>query len=231
MISSNTVISGSSTTSYSIQLISSILITNSTNISNQDYILSSFVSTVTLENSIIQSASYSNTIIRIIGSTFNFNNMILRNISQYMPPPPSGPPPSGGGPPPGFENFNPFAPIYLIQSSMSSIVYISNWTYTNSSLALFLLQQSSCTITNFNVYDMTSFGMIRIEGGVNTTLSNWNITASIYNDTIYMFNSYTYLIKDILIDSTGGGRSINLMYFSWNSFSPKQNWHNHRIDF
>ena len=200
-ISGNTASSGS--TSYAIQLISSsISITNST-ISNQYYILSSFVSTITFESSTIGSAAYNSSIIRVIGSTFNFNNMILKNISQYMSPSSSGPP----GPPPfGPDAFNPFQPIYIIQTSMSSIVNVNNLTYTNSSLALFLLQQSTSTISNFNMSNMTSFGLIRVENSINTTFSNWSISASVYNDTCYVFDSYIFLIKNINVDSTGGGK-------------------------
>ena len=73
-ISNNTIGSYSGSNSYPIQLISSAITkTNSTQISNQYYILSSFVSTITFQNSTLASSGFNGTAIQVIGSTLYFN--------------------------------------------------------------------------------------------------------------------------------------------------------------
>ena len=175
-ISNNTIGSYSGSNSYPIQLISSaITITNSTQISGQYSILSSFVSTITFQNSTLTSSSFNGTAIQVIGSTLYFYNMSIKNISQYQA--------SGKG---GDKSKN--TPRY-IQSWVSSQLYISNLTYTNSSLALFISQQSSGVVDNITVSSVNSYGFARIENALDATLSNWNINSSINNDTVYIIKS------------------------------------------
>ena len=169
VLSNNTIGLNSGSNTFPIQLISSaILITNSTQITGQYSIISSFVSTITIEDSLLQSSSYNGTAIQIIGSTFSFNNIILNNLSQYR---------QKGS----FNNRN--SPSYIIQTSMYSEIIISNVTYSSSSLALLLSQQSTSIISSLSVNNVSSFGFVRLENSVNATLSNWNINSRINNDT------------------------------------------------
>ena len=83
-ISNNTIGSYSGGNSYPIQLISSaITITNSTQISGQYNILSSFVSTITIQGSTLASSSFNGTAIQVIGSTLYFYNMSWNSLSKY----------------------------------------------------------------------------------------------------------------------------------------------------
>ena len=169
VISNNTIGSNSESNTFPIQLISSaILVTNSTQISSQYSIISSFVSKITIEDSLLQSSSYNGTAIQIIGSTLSFNNMILNKLSQYR---------QKGK----FNNRN--SPSYIIQASMYSQIIISNVTYSSSSLALLLSQQSTCIVSSLSVNNVSSFGFVRLEDSVNATLSNWSIDSRISNDT------------------------------------------------
>ena len=195
VLSNNTIGLNSGSNTFPIQLISSaILITNSTQITGQYSIISSFVSTITIEDSLLQSSSYNGTAIQIIGSTFSFNNIILNNLSQYR---------QKGS----FNNRN--SPSYIIQTSMYSEIIISNVTYSSSSLALLLSQQSTSIISSLSVNNVSSFGFVRLENSVNATLSNWNINSRINNDTWYFHDSYIYLINNITI--TGIQRSKILL--------------------
>ena len=165
------------------------------------------MSTITIENSSLQSSNYNGTAIRAIGSTFNFNSMSLKNISQYQ---------TQGG------KSNRNTPNYII-SSTSSQMYISNATYTNSSMALFIAQQSTIIVNNVSVSSVNSYGYARLENSLNATLSNWNINSSINNDTIYILNSYVYIMNSITITGIRGGKLDNFYMNSWSPLSVKPN--------
>ena len=80
-ISNNAIGSDSGSNSYLIQLISSaITITNSTQISNQYYILWSFVSAIAFQDFTLASSSFIGAAIQVIGSTLYFNNV---NFLEY----------------------------------------------------------------------------------------------------------------------------------------------------
>ena len=90
-ISNNAIGSDSGSNSYLIQLISSaITITNSTQISNQYYILWSFVSAIAFQDFTLASSSFIGAAIQVIGSTLYFNkpsqlNKSLQNIISQSP--------------------------------------------------------------------------------------------------------------------------------------------------
>ena len=121
--------------------------------------------------------------------------MSLKNISQYQTQ-------GGKG---GQSNRN--SPRYII-SSTSTRMYISNATYTNSSLALFIAQQSTIIVNNVSSSSINSYGYARLENSLNATLSNWNINSNINNDTIYILNSYVYLMSSITITGINGSKIV-----------------------
>ena len=84
-ISNNAIGSDSGSNSYLIQLISSaITITNSTQISNQYYILWSFVSAIAFQDFTLASSSFIGAAIQVIGSTLYFNNMSISNVCIFV---------------------------------------------------------------------------------------------------------------------------------------------------
>ena len=99
-------------------------------------------------------------------------------------------------------------PRYIIKGSMSSKIYITNLTYTSSSLTLQLSQQSTTIVNNISVSNVNSFGFARIEGTENTTLSNWNINSNINNDTVYIVDSIVDSINEMSISNIGGSKFI-----------------------
>ena len=117
-ISSNNIGSNSGINTYPIQLISAeILITNNTSISNQYNIVSAFVSTVVIENSSLLSSSYNGTAVQTIGSTFNFTNITLKNLTIYQSSSQQSFVPGGPNNQPKIQ--------YILQCSMYSEVYIN----------------------------------------------------------------------------------------------------------
>ena len=192
MISYNTVGGNNGTNTYPIQLISSsIIITNSTIISNQYSILNSFVSRVTFEDSIIQNNEFNDSAIQTIGTIFTFANMRLDSLSIYE----SGPVSSSLS-----------TAQYIIQSTMYCDVNIDNVSYINSNLALIIAQQSTSIINNITVNSVISNGLITIDNAENTTISNVNINSYISKYPIYLTNSYAYLVENIVATGVNGGK-------------------------
>ena len=195
VISNNTIGSLNGSNTYPIQLISSsILITNSTDIFGQFSILNAFLSTVTLENSIIENCEFDDAAFNIIGTIFTISNIQLDSDTIYSD-----------------NSLNSLANAkliqYILQISMYCQVYISNVTYTNSNLALVLIQQSSSIISDLSVSSVISNGLIKIENSQNSTIMNVNINSYISRNPISFTNSYSYLIENITATGVNGSKS------------------------
>lgn len=161
------------------QLISSnLLITNQTVIYNEGALVDSFVSTLTIENSLFYDLETTSSAFTITSSTMIFQNTELHSISAT-------------------DN------LALLTVTLESSLMIDNIKFTNSELAFIACLNSESSITNLEISNVTSNPFVfRFEGSQNLSLTNWdvkNIHSNTEDSSISIQSSYVFLFKNITL--------------------------------
>ena len=162
---------------YALQLISSSLqISGKSTISNQMYIVDSFLSTIKIQNSTIKDTLLFGTGINASASNITISNMFLSNISTFS------------------------LTTAFIQAALESNLIMDSNVYINSSAPLLTLIRSEWAITNLNSSNIEAFShFVKFHQVTNATLSNWILnTVSVLSLFANSFtDSYVHSITNL----------------------------------
>lgn len=163
---------------FAMQVISSsLMIGEGSQIYSQPKLLTSFVSTVTMLNSIYRDTIFQGVAIQVTGSTMNITNLTIsgaQTSTHYY--------------------------TSIIQTSLNSVLLVNTIKFTSSSVPLFTLLSADGDIQNINVSGVTWYGFIfKTYKATNATFNNWSVVNSnawgLF--VLEVYNSYIHSITNM----------------------------------
>jgi hypothetical protein len=159
---------------------SSFTILGDSTIYTQPRILTSFVSTVTIQDSAIKSTRFSGSAIVVTTTTLNLNNMTMTNLTSS-------------------------SSSSIILTSQEAVLNINTLSYSNSTVSLYNLLSSSGTIENVSISKITtSSSIMKFEESTNATVKNVTMSSwtSYFGYNIRIKDSYIHEISDLSITTS-----------------------------